>query len=301
MAGFPDNLPPENLDILYKYILYFSIIYILATAITARLITRKRVKSVKKEETRPIVEEIEKTSIEEDIFDFPNQQDRTAGLLVQIISTQTAIDELGQLKESDKISDDAFLLLNTKYNENLEQLSSLVESLPPMFDEEPEIIDDELTVEIESKDDSQFLDDLGLDDNDDDEFLKPKSDGIPRVSAPTNTPPTTASHKPAAPKSFAAPKPEVPKSFAAPKPEVPKSFTAPKPAAPKSFTAPKPATPKSFTPQKPSSAPQPMSPQQSKSGEGDEKIFAKSTSIAAIRMDMLRELARLKKLINEDE
>lgn len=288
MAGFPDNLPPENLDILYKYILYFSIIYIVATAITAKLITRKRVKSVKKEEIRPVVEEIEKTSIEEDIFDFPNQQDRTAGLLVQIISTQTAIDELGQLKESDKISDDAFLLLNTKYNENLEQLKSLVESLPPMFDEEPEIIDDELTVEIESKDDNQFLDDLGLDD--DDEFLKPKSDGIPRVSAPTNTPPTTASPKPAAPKSFAAPKPEVPKSF-----------TAPKPAAPKSFTAPKPATPKSFTPQKPSSAPQPMSPQQSKSGEGDEKIFAKSTSIAAIRMDMLRELARLKKLINEDE
>lgn len=288
MAGFPDNLPPENLDILYKYILYFSIIYIVATAITAKLITRKRVKSVKKEEIRPVVEEIEKTSIEEDIFDFPNQQDRTAGLLVQIISTQTAIDELGQLKESDKISDDAFLLLNTKYSENLEQLTSLVESLPPMFDEEPEIIDDELTVEIESKDDNQFLDDLGLDD--DDEFLKPKSDGIPRVSAPTNTPPTTASPKPAAPKSFAAPKPEVPKSF-----------TAPKPAAPKSFTAPKPATPKSFTPQKPSSAPQPMSPQQSKSGEGDEKIFAKSTSIAAIRMDMLRELARLKKLINEDE
>lgn len=288
MAGFPDNLPPENLDILYKYILYFSIIYIVATAITAKLITRKRVKSVKKEEIRPVVEEIEKTSIEEDIFDFPNQQDRTAGLLVQIISTQTAIDELGQLKESDKISDDAFLLLNTKYSENLEQLTSLVESLPPMFDEEPEIIDDELTVEIESKDDNQFLDDLGLDD--DDEFLKPKSDGIPRASAPTNTPPTTASPKPAAPKSFAAPKPEVPKSF-----------TAPKPAAPKSFTAPKPATPKSFTPQKPSSAPQPMSPQQSKSGEGDEKIFAKSTSIAAIRMDMLRELARLKKLINEDE
>lgn len=288
MAGFPDNLPPENLDILYKYILYFSIIYIVATAITAKLITRKRVKSVKKEEIRPVVEEIEKTSIEEDIFDFPNQQDRTAGLLVQIISTQTAIDELGQLKESDKISDDAFLLLNTKYSENLEQLTSLVESLPPMFDEEPEIIDDELTVEIESKDNNQFLDDLGLDD--DDEFLKPKSDGIPRVSAPTNTPPTTASPKPAAPKSFAAPKPEVPKSF-----------TAPKPAAPKSFTAPKPATPKSFTPQKPSSAPQPMSPQQSKSGEGDEKIFAKSTSIAAIRMDMLRELARLKKLINEDE
>ncbi|MCY3411360.1 MAG: hypothetical protein INQ03_06960 [Candidatus Heimdallarchaeota archaeon] len=349
MAPFPDDLPPIGMDVVLKLLLYFSILYIIATAVTAKLITRKRVKKVDKIKTKEKQEELPVIVTEPDVFDFEDTTDRMAGIQVKMAIADAAINELSRLKNSDQISDDAYLVLSSKFSEDLRIYSSEIEDMA-ITEDEPEPIDEipidppvapmeEVVSEIQSGLGDELID-LGLED-DDDEFLKPKSSSISDSGAPSG--PKPIAPQPAAPKTFTAPKPTTSQQFTAPQPAAPKTFTAPKPttsqqftapkpsapqpsapkpmapkpAAPQQFTAsqpsapkpmaPKPAAPQQFTAPKPSapqpSTPKPTAPQaaQPQGEEGDEKMFAKSTSIAAIRMDMLRELARLKKLINEDE
>ncbi len=294
MASFPNNLPPEGLALIYKLLIYYGILYVISTAISAKIITRKRVKPLIHQENSVLG-----APEEHDEFIFDNNIDRAANLKIGISSVETAILELMKVKDVGLISDDAYSSLNSKYSQELERLTNLYETMDL---QEPilEVLEDQ-AAEIEPEENLDEF--LGLDD--DDEFLKPKTREIPEefpTPVEANKP---VAPKPVSPKQFSAPKPVSPKQFSAPKPVSPKQFSAPKPVSPKQFSAPKPVAPSSLKPQSPKPiTPKPMSPQAvtpTTGQEGDEKMFAKSTSIAAIRMDMLRELARLKKLINEDE
>lgn len=99
----------------------------------------------------------------------------------------------------------------------------------------------------------------------------------------------------------AIPSPQAPKAQTTPAPEKP---SIPKPDAP-SAQIPSPGSPPGGQSQKPAAANpfQSVNPmaKQAETPDDEEGKFAKSTSIAALRSDMLRELARLKKYIDEGE
>jgi hypothetical protein len=139
-----------------------------------------------------------------------------------------------------------------------------------------------------------------------------------QMKAPSPKPPPPSSQEAQPPAKSAAPPPSPVKVETPVKPQ-PVSTKVEKPPPPQKVEkkAPAPSPPPSSVkkmpppPAKPEIAPTddvrvatPIAAQQPmkvESEEGEEKIFAKSTSIAALRMDMLRELARLKKLISEDD
>ena len=117
-------------------------------------------------------------------------------------------------------------------------------------------------------------------------------------SIPAPQPPTQSSipaPQPPAQSSIPAPQPPAQSSIPAPQPPAQSSIPAPRPPT-QSTSIPPPEPPKANRPVIPS-AEQPVMPKP----QTDESKFAKTTSIAALRMDMLKELARLKKYINEDE
>jgi len=115
----------------------------------------------------------------------------------------------------------------------------------------------------------------------------PPPPGKPKQTQSTSPPPTSSSPATSVPPA---------KNKSVPMPPPPKKTSAPPPPRKSESQA---SQPKATAPgaSKPLSAAQPMKVQ----SEDDEGMFAKSTSIAALRMDMLRELARLKKLIPEDQ
>ena len=118
--------------------------------------------------------------------------------------------------------------------------------------------------------------------------------------APTPAAPTPAATPPAptpaaAPPSPAIPSPPTPSSIPAP---VSTSEATPAPPAPPSPSAP--PQPPTSIPSAPSSPSMPQTPEAAMDDDS-EGVFAKSTSIAALRMEMLRELARLKKFMSDQE
>ena len=137
-----------------------------------------------------------------------------------------------------------------------------------------------------------------------------------KAPAPMPAPPTKTSVEAPAPPSGKVVQPaEIPapgkvkipprKAKTAPAPVAPPpKKVAPAPVAPPKQKIPPPPAKSEKLKIPPSQQPSAISAQQPmkvQSQDEDEKIFAKSTSIAALRMDMLRELARLKKLISDDD
>jgi len=128
---------------------------------------------------------------------------------------------------------------------------------------------------------------------------KKKKDKKAAVTPPTPTIPTpTPTPTPTMPGRAAPPPPpgvtKTPPATAVPSPPMP---TAP-PGAPAASSIPAPTIP---TPRPPGTgAPAPaVAPPVAGEGEGD--LFAKSTSIAALRKEMLKELDRLKKFMSEQQ
>ncbi len=139
-----------------------------------------------------------------------------------------------------------------------------------------------------------------------------------QMKAPSPKPPPPSSQEAQPPAKSAAAPPSPVKVATPVKPQpIPTKVEKPPPPQKVKKKAPAPSPPPSSVkkmpppPAKPEIAPvddvqvaTPIAAQQPmkvESEEGEEKIFAKSTSIAALRMDMLRELARLKKLISDDD
>ncbi|MHA2503806.1 MAG: hypothetical protein ACXAE3_13175 [Candidatus Kariarchaeaceae archaeon] len=318
MAPFPDNLPPEGLDPIYKLLLYYGLVFLLATAFTTKLITRRRsfpktkvVESNSNTSTAVASPSINVT----DSFNFQGTAERLASLIVEEYANEKALGKLNELK--DQINTEAFQKMNITYNDRLAEIKMEIDSIQEsMVSPEPEIVatkvvDDRIDEDLERQ----------LMDLDDDDFLKPRKkkdiDEIFEEEKPT--PVQTPEPTPVAPPQKAAtpiPSPPASEPKAAPTPMPPApaksevKSPAPMPPAPVQKATPPPppgkaapaaappaAAPPAPVASEPLSAAQPMKVQ----SDQDDAMFAKSTSIAALRMDMLRELARLKKLIPEDQ
>ncbi|MCE7735289.1 MAG: hypothetical protein GPJ54_10455 [Candidatus Heimdallarchaeota archaeon] len=318
MASFPDNLPPESLDPFYRALIYLGIVYFIATAFTTWILTRRRpksgveyrevkAKSSSKDSARAVTQ-----------ISFEDSRDMLASLKVEIAGAEASLSQLTIFKDGGEISGDAYSLLQTQYSTEVSKLTSKMNEML-----QADIVSSS-TGEIATGMTDEAIDDIEADLEkqlqeleEEDDFLAPrtakrKRSKIAKAPEPmavkttvtepihekvkvTNPPPPTAAvpiaETPAAP----APTP----TQIVDTPPAPTAAAPPPPAAPTANIPPPPT--------KPGVAPTPTSPQAAQpmkveSAEPEkEKIFAKSTSIAALRMDMLRELARLKKLINEDE
>ncbi len=127
----------------------------------------------------------------------------------------------------------------------------------------------------------------------------PPPPGMSAPSAPSPTPTPPAPSAPATPSASPSipspPAPSGPPTPSAPSP----TPTPPAPSAPRMPEAPPsqiPTPTDETAPPSPVAPPPPPPPAEQKEAEQEEGVFAKSTSIAALRMEMLKELARLKKL-----
>ena len=303
MAPFPDDLPPVGLDSIYKLIIYYSILFVLATAITSWLITRKR-------KPKAVSSSTQVTRKSQEILNFADTKDTLASMKVEIASAEAALTKLTDLMNSGELSQTAYSELNKQFADKINEIQGRMSSLA-----RSDIVDSRGTV-VESISDQEF-DELEADlekqlmDLEDDSFLKSKPTKAPKTPMAEMKP---SAPTPVTPKPKATPKampPSTPMATAsAPAPPQPPNAISPAappstPMASQSKVAPPPPPNKSsLAPPPPSTASKPLSaaqPMKVKAEGDDEGIFAKTTSIAALRMDMLRELARLKKLIPEDQ
>lgn len=329
---FPNDFPPSGLNNTYKLILYIGVLYIFATILSSWLITRRR--SIPKQLLEQKIGERPQRNDKRDtslsgIPTFERTKDMLATLKVEISGAEASLVALNTSNEKNEISNNAFEILREKYNNDIEKYTSKLNEMlkSDMTDRSGKLVEgisDDAMREFEDDLERQ-LQDL----ESDDDFLKPKTRPrskiapfpdqsittpvkadieqqtkvepikeverkAPTPSIPTPTPPI----KPIITKPTPTP---VEIKEEAPKPVIPKSISnqqipSPQPVKQQPIVskpvAPRPVAPKPVQP----SVAQPM-----KVETDNEGIFAKSTSIAALRMDMLRELARLKKLINEDE
>jgi hypothetical protein len=324
MATFPDNLPPEGLDSFYKALIYLGILYFIFTAFTTWLVTRKR--------SRPSVEHRDsrvKTTSKDSPkavtqISFEDSRDMLASLKIEIAGAEASISQLGIFKNNGEISNDAYNLLHTQYSTEVTKFTNKMNDMLKadiVSSSTGEIatgMTDDDMMDIEADLEKQLQD---LEEEDD--FLAPRTRKRARIAdEPTPTSVSTTVTEPRHEKVEVTNPPPPTQATAVPPPEKPMAppptkigeavpDTAPVPTAsapPPAAAAPPPPSTASIPPppakptEAPSTAPQAAQPMKVESTEPEkEKIFAKSTSIAALRMDMLRELARLKKLINEDE
>ncbi len=320
MASLPDNLPPEDLDPFYKALIYLGIAYFIATAFTSWLITRKRAKPVIKyrDSDSSRSSNVSETSMTQ--ISFEDSRDILASLRVEIAGAESSLVQLGAIKNEGEISKDAYKLLHTRFSSDVTKLTSKmnemlkVDIVSAKTGEVDVGISDDDMVDIEADLEKQLQE---LEDEED--FLAPRRGGrrgkkqkVKTVTATavktepkhekvqvTNPPPPTKASIP--PPTTTLPPPEKPTTAAPPPTKIGDAMPTPTQATSASVEVP-PAPPpptKSAAQASTRQAAQPMKVEQADPEK--EKIFAKSTSIAALRMDMLRELARLKKLINEDE
>ncbi|OLS18842.1 MAG: hypothetical protein HeimC2_43750 [Candidatus Heimdallarchaeota archaeon LC_2] len=329
MASIPDNLPPEGFDPFYKALIYLSIVYIIATAFTTWLITRKRAKPVIEYRDSDDSGHVEMPDSSTTQISFEDSRDILASLRIEIAGAEASLVQLSAVKNEGEVSNVAYKILHTRFSSDVTKLTAkmnemlkvdIVSSKTGEIDSG--ITDDEM-VDIEADLEKQLQE---LEDEDD--FLAPRGRGRRgrkskaksavtktvitkpvEVKAPhekvkvTNPPPPTKASIP--PPTASPPPPEKPISQAPPPTKIGQAMPAPTktstagiPPPPTKASIP-PPTAKSVSSAAPPQAAQPMKVENADPEK--EKIFAKSTSIAALRMDMLRELARLKKLINEDE
>lgn len=330
MATLPDNLPPEGLDPFYKALIYLGIAYFIATAFSTWFITRKRAKPVIKyrdsESSRS--SNVSETSMTQ--ISFEDSRDILASLRVEIAGAESSLVQLGNVKNEGEISKEAYKLLHTRFSSDVTKLTSkmndmLKADIVSTKTGEVDIgISDDDMVDIEADLEKQLQD---LEDEDD--FLAPRRGGRrgkkqktktataktvtakpvktqpkPEKVQITNPPPPTKASIP--PPTTTLPPPEKPLTQAPPPTKIGEAMPTPTQATTPSVEVPPPPTttapPPPTKPSAQASTPQAAQPMKVEQTDPEkEKIFAKSTSIAALRMDMLRELARLKKLINEDE
>jgi hypothetical protein len=122
---------------------------------------------------------------------------------------------------------------------------------------------------------------------------KDKAVATPPTPPTPAAPPATGTAAPPPPPSVG----KTPPATAVPTPPLPTAPPAGAPATTPSIPAPTVPTPK--PPGVAAPAPTPATPPAGGEGEGD--LFAKSTSIAALRKEMLKELDRLKKFMSEQQ
>jgi len=279
------NLPPLGLDAGVKMIIYLAVIFTILSTLIVFLTTKAYRKG-----KGPSLLDLDLES------DIPAPADIPSSERIAILKIEKAKFEAGQRALSDahrkkEISESIFGRLSVRYAGDVKK------------------IEDEIEKTTREAEVSQLEEELKKMQGD---YLS-KIKGEETIAVPTPTPteappappkkrkkgaPEAAPTPPAPPiptptPSAAPPPPTVgktPPATAVPTPPMP---TAPPKAPPPPSAAPSIPAPSVPTPKPPSATPS--------AGEGEGDLFAKSTSIAALRKEMLKELDRLKKFMSEQQ
>jgi hypothetical protein len=280
------NLPPLGLDPGIKMIIYLLVIFTLLSSLIVFLTTKAYRKG-----KGPSLLDLDLES------DIPTPTDIPASERIAILQIEKAKFEAGQRALSDahrkkEISETIFGRLSVRYAGDVKKIEDAIEKTS----REAEV--------------SQLEEELKKMQGD---YLS-KIKGEETIAVPTPTPSEAPPAPPkkrkrgakvkAAPPTPPTPTPTPPTPSAAPPPptvgKTPPATAVPTPPMP---TAPPKVTPPSAAPSIPApTVPTPKPPSATPSaGEGEGDLFAKSTSIAALRKEMLKELDRLKKFMSEQQ
>ncbi|MHA2357338.1 MAG: hypothetical protein ACXABK_01030 [Candidatus Heimdallarchaeaceae archaeon] len=274
---FYNILPPQGMDALLKSIIYLIPIFTFLCSIIVLLTT----KAYRKKGPSLLDLDLE--------TDIPAPSDIPPAERIAILKVEKAKFEAGQRALSDahkkkELSETIFGRLSVRYASDVKKIEDEIEKT---------------TREVEV---SQLEEELKKMQGD---YLS-KIKGDEKIETPAATtsaappaPPAPSAGPPAPPTPGASTTPPPPPSVgktppaaAVPSPPIP--TPAPKGPATGTPSIPAPSIP---APKPPGAAPAPAPP----SGEGEGDLFAKSTSIAALRKEMLKELDRLKKFMSEQQ
>ncbi len=318
-----NSLPPEGLGIGLKTLIYTSIVWIiLAAGIMRTIVSRQQSRGGMAFGTAEIVG----TAV---LSGGRNTLDMITALRIEIAGNQAALKTLEQSREKGEISTRAYNELKLAYTKRIDEITN---TLATYEDADIQEIEEQLAMleaqeeelsQAELEDIEGAISSLSLEEE---QLLPPseeKEESAPSPPSSTPTPPapsapttssppapsgqkTEQSTVPAPPPPPGMPTTPTPSIPSPPAPSPPSSTpTPPAPSAPTTPSPPRmPEAPPSqiptpvdeTTPPSPVAPPPPPPPAEQKEAEREEGVFAKSTSIAALRMEMLKELARLKKL-----
>ena len=275
------NLPPAGLtDPGLKMIMYLGIIFFVLSSLVVFLTTK-----VYKKGKGPSLLDLDMET------DIPTPSDIPPAERIAILKIEKAKFEAGQRALSDanrkkEISETIFGRLSVRYASDVKKIEDEIEKT---------------TREVEVSELEE-------------ELKKMQGDYLSKIKGDEKieTPAATTSAAPPAPpmpgKAAAPPSPPTPSTGATPPPpptvgKTPPATSVPSPPMP--TPAPKPpgaaAGPSVPAPTIPAPKPPGAAPSPAPSGEGEGDLFAKSTSIAALRKEMLKELDRLKKFMSEQQ
>ncbi len=263
-----DNLPPMVLDNGLKLLIYLLIIYTLLSALIVFLLTRRFRQIV----AGPSLLGIDTGDDEPISTDIPPAE-RIAILNIEKAKNVAAQKTLSEVHRKKEVSDTIFNRLSVRYATEVQKMVEEIEKT---------------TREVEV---SQLEEELKKMQGD--YLTKIKGDeskSTPAPAAPAPAAPAPAAPAPAPPGTAPAPPGTAPAPPAPPAPQRTAPTAAPPaPPAPQGIPAPTAVVPKA-----------PVAAQAAPSEEeGD--LFAKSTSIAALRKEMLKELDRLKKFMSDQQ
>lgn len=278
------NLPPKGLtDSGLKMLIYLIVIFTILSAIIVFLTTK-----VYKKGKGPSLLDLDLET------DIPAPSDIPPAERIAILKIEKAKFEAGQRALSDanrkkEISETIFGRLSVRYASDVKK------------------IEDEIEKTAREVEVSQLEEELKKMQGD---YLS-KIKGDEKIETPASTtsvappaPPIPKSRK--AGKTAAPPSPPTPSTGAIPPPpptvgKTPPATSVPSPPMPTPAPKPPGAGEGPSIPAPSIPAPKPPGVAPAPSGEGEGDLFAKSTSIAALRKEMLKELDRLKKFMSEQQ
>ena len=273
------NLPPASLtDPGLKMLIYLIVIFTILSALVVFLTTK-----VYKKGKGPSLLDLDLET------DIPTPSDIPPAERIAILQIEKAKFEAGQRALSDahrkkEISETIFGRLSVRYASDVKKIEDEIEKTTR------EVEVSELEEELK-KMQGDYLSKI----KGDEKIETPAATTSVAPPAPPMPTAGKAAAPPAPPSTGATPPPpptvgKTPPATSVPSPPMP----TPAPKAPGATAGPSIPAPTIPAPKPPGAAPAP-------SGEGEGDLFAKSTSIAALRKEMLKELDRLKKFMSEQQ
>ncbi|NPD87110.1 MAG: hypothetical protein HGN29_00195 [Asgard group archaeon] len=275
------NLPPVGLtDAGLKMLIYLVVIFTILSALVVFLTTK-----VYKKGKGPSLLDLDLET------DIPTPSDIPPAERIAILKIEKAKFEAGQRALSDanrkkEISETIFGRLSVRYASDVKKIEDEIEKTTR------EVEVSQLEEELK-KMQGDYLSKIKGD-------AKIETPAVKTSVAPP-APPTPKSGKTAGP-----PSPPMPSAGATPPPpptvgKTPPATSVPSPPMPAPTPKPPGAAAGPSIPAPSIPAPKPPGAASTSSGEGEGDLFAKSTSIAALRKEMLKELDRLKKFMSEQQ
>ncbi|MCG3215245.1 MAG: hypothetical protein KAS63_00865 [Candidatus Heimdallarchaeota archaeon] len=270
-----ENLPPASLtDPGLKMLMYLLIIFLVISALVVFFTTK-----VYKDKRGPSLLDLDLGTDIPAPTDIPPAE-RIAILKIEKAKFVAGQQALSATQKKKEISETIFGRLSVRYAADVKK------------------IEDEIEKTTREAEVSQLEEELKKMQGD---YLS-KIKGDEKIDAPTPTPSTAPPAPPTPSKATPVAPPTPSKTTPPPPPSVgktPPPQTIPTPPMP---TAPPKATSTSSTPAIPApTVPTPKPPSATGAPEGEGDLFAKSTSIAALRKEMLKELDRLKKFMSDQQ